>query len=260
MIELLLTPVLAGLGLCLLSGPLGCFIVWRRGAYFGETIAHVSLMGIALAVLTNTDFVVVNLILCVLAAGVLTFLSQKGALSQDTVLGIIAQGSLALGLIFLGSASFQRIDLLSLLMGDILTSTWADVLAIYLCVALIAITLYVFWRQLVLLAVDSDLARAEGLRVSALQYLQNFVFAIFIAIAVKIVGVLLISALLVIPAAAARPWSKSPDQMALISSFIAVVSLIGGFFFSYRFDLPASPTVVCSALFLFFCSLIPHRH
>lgn len=256
MIELLLAPVLAGAMLALVSGPMGCFVVWGRMAYFGDTLAHAALLGIALALLLGWHPLVGVLLLGALLALALARLQRQHSLTSDTVLGIFAHAALALGLVLISLTSGLRLDLHSLLFGDLLAVQLRDLLWIALLTLIIAVTLWRSWRALLILTISPDLAQAEGLPVLRLRTLQLVLLASLVAIGLQVVGALLMTALLIIPAAAARRWAQTPEQMAGFASLIGLLSVLVGMLLSWGLDTPTGPSIVVSATVFFLGSLL----
>jgi zinc transport system permease protein len=249
--------IVAGIGLALTTGPLGCFIIWRRMAYFGDTMAHSALLGVALSLLFNLNIIVA---VFVVAAGVsllLLALQRTGSLSADSLLGILSHASLSVGLVILAFMTWVRIDLVSFLFGDILAVGEGDIDIIWGGGILVLLALAYLWRPLVAATVSEDLAEAEGLNPKRARLVFMLLLALVIAIAMKIVGILLITSLLIIPAAAARRFSASPEVMAVLSSVIGVVAVVGGLYGSLAFDTPSGPSIVVAALVLFVLSLVP---
>lgn len=255
MTDFLLYALLAGLGVALVAGPLGCFVVWRRMAYFGDTLAHSALLGVALGVLLQVNLnITVTAVPLVMALG-LVMLEQRGFLSLDTLLGILSHSALAAGLVVISLLSDVRVDLMSLLFGDLLSVTIGDLWVIYGVAALVLILLGTLWKQLINITVDPELAAVEGTNVALVRTALMLITALVIAIAMKIVGVLLITALLIIPAATARRISHTPEQMAFAASAIAMLTVIMGLALSWHTDAPAGPSVVLCAALLFTLSL-----
>ncbi|KZL09425.1 High-affinity zinc uptake system membrane protein ZnuB [Pseudovibrio axinellae] len=253
--DFVVRAMLAGIGLALVSGPLGCFVVWRRMAYFGDTMSHSALLGVALAFLLN-----INLMLGVLAVTIsvslfLLILQKRGSLSTDALLGLLSHSALALGMVLIAFMSTVRFDLLSLLFGDILAVGKVDIITIYATAAVILGLMYFLWRPLLASTVNRELAEAEGYNPDLTQLVFMVMMAAVIAIAMKIVGVLLITALLIIPAATARWFAKTPEQMAIASSIIGVVSVVLGLEGSLQFDSASGPSIVVASLCLFVLSL-----
>lgn len=244
----------AGLGLTLISGPLGVYVVWMRMAYFGDTLAHSALLGVALGLLLDINLQLSVLLLAVVVAVALLGLQQRSRLATDTLLGILSHGSLAIGLVAISFRDDIRIDLLAYLFGDILAVSTHDVLRIWAGAVVGLALLTWLWRPLLNLCVHPELAEVDGVRVARIRLVFMLLVAIVIAVAMKIVGVLLITALLIIPAAAARPFSTDPEHMAVGASLIGALSVAGGLLASLYLDTPAGPSIVTAAALLFVVS------
>lgn len=260
MIDFLLYALLVGLGIAVIAGPLGAFAVWRRMSYFGDTLAHSALIGVALGLFLNVNVTLAIVFVSGLIAVILVALENAKALSTDTLLGVLSHGSLALGLICVSLYSDGRINLYGYLFGDFLTVTAQEVLLIYAAIAVILTTLIVLWKPLIMLAIDEDLAHVEGHNVNMLKVILMLMIAGLIALAMKIVGVMLITALLIIPAATARRFTPSPEGMALLASILGMLAVALGLYGSFLWDIPAGPSVVMAALVLFiFANLVQHK-
>ncbi len=251
MADFLIYALLVGLGIAIIAGPLGAFAVWRRMSYFGDTLAHSALIGVALGLFLNVHVTLAIVFVSGLIAIILVTLENANALSTDTLLGVLSHGSLALGLICVSVYSDGRINLYGYLFGDFLTVTANEVMIIYGAIALILCALIAFWKPLVMLAIDEDLARVEGHNINMLKIILMLMIACLIALAMKIVGVMLITALLIIPAATARRFTPSPEGMALLASILGMISVVLGLYASFIWDVPAGPAVVMAALTLF---------
>lgn len=247
--------LIAGIGLAMVSGPLGCFVIWRRMAYFGDTMAHSALLGVALALMLGINVTIGVFAIAALVAGALILLQRQQSLSTDTLLGILSHSTLAVGLVLVGFLSSVRIDLMGFLFGDILSVSRVDIAIIYGGGAVLIGLLVWFWRPLLAATVSPDLAEAEGQRPEAMRMLIMVLMACVIAIAMKIVGVLLITSLFIIPAATARRLSSTPEQMGVISAGLGMAAVVGGLFASRYWDTPSGPSVVVAALVFFLVSL-----
>lgn len=250
--ELLLAPLLGGIGVALITGPLGCFLVWRRMAYFGDTLSHSALLGVALGYALEVNINITVVVVCLSIALILVALQQQRYIASDTLLGILAHSSLALGLVVVSLLHDSRLNLSAFLFGDLLTITTEDVLAIYLGSAAALAVLVCLWRPLLAITLDENLAQVEGIRVFWVRLTLMAVIALVIATSMKIVGVLLITALMIIPAASARPWARSPEGMAIRASLLGIIAISGGLILAYVFDTSLGPTIVvcCAVLFL----------
>lgn len=254
MIDLLLPPLLAGLALAAVSGPLGCFLAWRRMAYFGDTLAHGALLGIALGAALQWAPLPGVLLVCVLVALGLHLLSGRRDLGSDTLLGVLAHGSLAFGIIAVAAIGGLRADLLSMLFGDLLAVDAGDATRIVLGTLVVLVLLALGWRPLLAVTVDEDLARIEGVRVGAVKFLLAVALALVVALSMQVVGLLLVTALLIVPAAAARPFARNPLPMTLVAAGIGMACVPGGLAASWWLDLPAGPSVVAMAVLVFLAS------
>lgn len=248
--------LLAGGGLALVSGPLGCFVVWRRMAFIGATMAHSALLGVALSLLFGFNMTVGVFAVALLVALALLVLQRRVNLSTDALLGILAHSSLAVGLVLVAFITWVRIDLMSFLFGDILAVSATDIAVIYVGGALILLVMTIFWRPLMAATVSAELAEAEGHNPEAMRILLMVLMASVIAIAMKLVGVLLITSLLIIPPAIARRFSTTPERMAVLSALFGGLSVIGGLYASRYWDTPSGPSIVVAALALFIVTLI----
>lgn len=252
--------ILAGVGLALTTGPLGCFIIWRRMAYFGDTIAHSALLGVALSLLFELNLTLAVFAVAALVSVLLLFLQKRQALSADALLGILSHATLAIGLVMVAFMSWVRIDLIAFLFGDILAVSTTDIALIWGGGLFVLAAIAWLWRPLLAATVNAELAEAEGLRPERARLFFMLLMAVVIAIAMKIVGIMLITSLLIIPAAAARRFSVTPEIMAVLASLIGAVAVVGGLFGSLTYDTPSGPSIVVAALILFILSLLPRRH
>ncbi|MCC6075657.1 zinc ABC transporter permease subunit ZnuB [Pseudomonas sp. GCM10022188] len=258
--DFLLNALLAGLALALVAGPLGSFVVWRRMAYFGDTLAHAALLGVALGFLLDVSPTLAVTVGCIILAVLLVVLQQRQPLAADTLLGILAHSTLSLGLVTVSFLDAVRVDLMAYLFGDLLAVGTGDLAWIVAGSALVLGVLAWLWRPLLALTVHEELARVEGLPVGALRLALMLLIAVVIAVAMKIVGVLLITSLLIIPAASAQRHAKSPEQMAAGASLTGLVAVCAGLALSWYQDTPAGPSIVVSAAALFLLSfLLPRR-
>lgn len=249
--DFVLYALAAGISLALIAGPLGSFIVWRRMSYFGDTLAHSALLGIALGLISGSNPQLSIIISCLLFAFILTILDRRPSVSTDALLGILAHSSLALGVVVLALADSVRVDLEAYLFGALLTIGNADLIWILLVVALVSIVLFWFWNDFVSITVHAEIAEIEGANVNRLNLILVMLIALTIAVSMKIVGVLLITSLLIIPPAAARSMATTPEQMAVKASLIGVVSVILGLVSAFYFDVPVGPSIVVVATLIF---------
>ena len=247
----------AGIGLAFITGPLGCFIVWRRLSYFGDTIAHTALLGVVIAYALDFNIIIAVFVVSCLLALSLLFLQRRTNLPDDALLGLLAHSVLAIGLVLLGILSFIRIDLMGLLFGDILSVNVTDLLFVWIGGGIVLIVLILIWRPLFAGTVNLELAKAEGLNPDLANAIFTLLIASVIAISIKIVGILLITGLLIIPASASRNLSSTPIQMVIISSIIGVASVVLGIQTSMIWNTPTGPTILTITLGVFILTLLP---
>lgn len=255
--DFFIRAIVAGAGLALTVGPAGCFVVWRRMAYFGDTMAHSALLGVALSLMFDINLTISVFVVAALVSLVLLLLQRLRALSADALLGILSHSTLAIGLVLVAFMSWVRIDLVAFLFGDILAVTNEDIMLIWGGGILVIFAMIKLWRPLLASTVNEELAEAEGLNPALARLLFMLLMALVIAISMKIVGIMLTTSLLIIPAATARRFSGSPELMAVLASFIGVIAVCGGLFGSLHFDTPSGPSIVVAALVLFLLSLLP---
>ena len=259
MADFLFYALLAGLALAIVAGPLGSFVVWRRMAYFGDTLSHAALLGVAMGFLLDVSPTIAVTVGCLLLAVLLVTLQQRQPLASDTLLGILAPSTLSLGLVVLSFMHEVRIDLMAYLFGDLLAISPNDLMWIMGGSAVVLALLVALWRPLLAITVHEELATVEGLPVAALRMTLMLLIAIVIAVAMKIVGVLLITSLLIIPGAAAQRHARSPEQMALGASLLGMLAVCGGLALSWFKDTPAGPSIVVCAAALFLLSFVLPR-
>ena len=259
--DFLLYALIAGLTLALVAGPLGSLVVWRRMAYFGDTLSHAALLGVAIGLMLDVSPTLAVVVGCILLALLLVTLQQRQPLASDTLLGILAYSTLSLGLVALSFMQDVRIDLMSYLFGDLLAVGPQDLLWIVGGSAVVLAALAWLWRPLLAITVHEELAKVEGLPVAAIRLALMLLIAVVIAVAMKIVGVLLITSLLIIPAAAAQRHARTPEQMAIGASVVGLIAVCAGLAMSWYLDSPAGPSIVVCAAALFLISLaLPKRH
>ncbi|SEL17155.1 metal ABC transporter permease [Pacificibacter marinus] len=248
--DFMIRATLAGLGVVMAAAPLGCFVVWRRMAYFGDATAHASILGVALALAFNVSIFGGVLSVALIMALTVSALGGRGY-AMDTLLGVMAHSSLAFGLVAVSLIDGVRIDLMAYLFGDILAVGRMDLLVIWGGAALVLLLLLTRWSALLTATLNPDLASAAGISPRREQLILSLALAMVVAVAIKVVGVLLIAAMLLIPAAAARPFARTPERMAVLAVGIGMVSVLAGIQLAFHFDTPTGPTIVCVAAVLF---------
>ena len=246
----------AGLGIAIVTGPLGCFVIWRRLSYFGDTLAHSALLGVTLAYTLEFNIALSVFIISSLIALILIQLQKRTNLPGDALLGLLAHSSLAVGLVVIGFLTFIRFDVMGLLFGDILAVTVDDLLIIWIGGPLILLILKLIWKPLFASTVNYELAEAEGLNPDRAKAIFTILMAGIIAISIKMVGLLLITGMLIIPAAMARNISSSPQSMVIYSILGGLLSVVLGLFTSLEFNTSSGPSIIAASLFLFILSLL----
>ena len=224
-------------------------------SYYGESIAHSSLLGVGLGILLGTGINFGVIIICLLFGILFLWLQQSKILSTDTLLGVLAHLALSIGIIVI-SLNRIKIDIEAFLFGDILTVSSSDLWIMYLGVGITILLILINWSSLLLVTIDEDLARAEGINPIYINLLLTIVLTIVVAVSLQIIGLLLITAMLIIPAATSRRLANSPRQMALIATLVGVISVISGIFLSVELDAPSGPSIVVISAILFFLSYL----
>lgn len=248
--DFLIRAALAGLGVAVCAAPLGCFVVWRRMAYFGEATAHAAILGVALALAFTLPMLPAVLVAALIMALTVSALTGRGY-AMDTVLGVLAHTALAAGLVCVSFLSSIRLDLYGFLFGDILAVSKSDLAVIWGGALFVMVMTWWRWSALLTATLNPDLARASGIDPRREELGLTLALAIVVAVAIKVVGVLLIAALLVVPAAAARPLTRTPEGMAIWAGVLGATSALGGLWAAYWFDTPTGPSIVCTAALLF---------
>ena len=249
--------LLGGIGVAIVAGPVGCFIIWRRLAYFGDTLSHSALLGVAMALLLELNITLSVFFISLIVSLLLLLLQKRASLSSDALLGLLAHATLAVGLVVLAFMTWVRVDLMGFLFGDILAVTTNDLAIIWFGGMVVLIGLSFIWRRLFAATVNYELAKAEGAKPDFTNIVFMVLVAGVIAVSMKLVGVLLITALLIIPAATARRFSTSPEHMAIIAAAIGALSVVVGLNGSLKWDTPAGPSIVVAALAGFIISVLP---
>ena len=254
--DFFIRALVAGIGIAFIAGPLGCFVVWRRLSYFGDTLAHSALLGVTIAYSLEFNIAVSIFLISSVIALILIKLQKETNLPSDALLGLLAHSSLAVGLVVIGFLTFIRFDIMGLLFGDILAVNKKDLMTIWVGGALILLVLRLIWRSLFASTVNYELAQAEGLNPDRAKAVFTILLAAIIAISIKLVGVLLITGMLIIPTAMARNLSDNPKKMVIFSIIGGLLSVLIGLFSSLEFNTPSGPSIIVAALVLFIISLL----
>lgn len=260
MFDILLPAWLAGFLLTFITAPLGAFVVWRKMAYFGDTLSHSALLGVALGIFLQINPYIAVIVMTIILALGLVWLEQHSNHSVDTLLGIIAHTSLSLGVLTIALLNNVRVDLMGYLFGDLLAIHYDDVGIIGAGVLLIGTIIFFFWQRFLSITISPELAQIEGLNVSRLRLLLMLLTAMTIALSMKFVGALIITSLLIIPAATARRFARTPEQMVMYAMGFGWLSVSGGLLLSATKDTPAGPSVVVCAGLFFLITLLKKTH
>ena len=255
--DFFIRALIAGVGIAIIAGPLGCLVIWRRLSYFGDTLSHSALLGVTLAYAFSTNITLSVFIISSIVAILLINLQKRTKLAGDSLLGLLAHSTLAIGLVLIGFLSSIRFDLMGLLFGDILAVTTEDIALVWIGGIIILGVLYFIWKSLFSATVNYDLAAAEGMRPEISNLIFTLLLAGVIALSIKMIGALLITGLLLIPAAIARNLSNSPKQMIIIAILAGIASVVLGLFTSLELNTSSGPSIVVVSLALFILSLIP---
>ncbi len=243
-------PVLAAIGLALATGPLGAFVIWRRMAYFGDATAHASILGVALAVAGILPLYLAVFLVALIMALIVSALHGRGH-TMDATLGVMAYAGLSLGMVAVSFTAQPEVELHDFLFGDIMRVTSTDLWVIWGGVLVVLAGLVWRWAPLLTSTLNEDLAVASGLKPRREQLVLTLALAVVVAVAIKVVGALLIGAMLIIPAAAARGVSRTPEGMVIVAVLIGAVASVCGLMASVQWSTPAGPSIVVAASLAF---------
>ena len=255
MTDFIIKALLAGIGISIISGPIGSLMIWQRMSYFGDTLAHATLLGVSIATILNINIYYGLILNCVLIAIILTIVSNNKKFTNDTILSILSHSILALGLVSATLLQNTRIDLLGYLCGDILSVTNLDLIWIFSIDLIVLGCLMFLWDKLVFITINKELALVNGIPEAQIRWIFILLVALIFAVSIRLVGVLLINALLIIPCSIAKVWAKSPKQMAVLGSIFGCLTIILGIIGSALWDIPTGPAIVLSATILFLFNL-----
>jgi zinc transport system permease protein len=254
--DFIIRALIAGLILAAVVGPLGCFVVWRRMAYFGDSLSHSALLGIALGILTGMGATAGSFIVCFGFAALLLWLQRFRILATDTLLGILAHSALSTGIVAISFIHHARVDIYAYLFGDILTINTTDLYWMGGGALIIVAVLVRHWTPLLLMTIHEDLAKAEGVRTTKEHFILVCLMTVMVAVSIRMVGIMLITSLLIIPAASARHVSHSPESMAVHAALFGALSVIIGITSSVHWNTPTGPTIVCCNAVIFMCIFV----
>ena len=253
--DFLLRSIFAGLIMVTIAAPMGCLMVWQRLAFLSDTLGHAAVLGVGVGLMLQLLPIVGVLAVALLIVFSLSRVSSFNSALSETTLAIISHTGLAGGIILVGLLPAGRVNLEAILFGDLLATTPADLLSLLLTTLLLLVLLAYHWRGFVALSVSREIAQAEGIEVRKLQFLMYAMIALLVAVMMKVMGVLLIAAMLVIPTTSARLFSRSPEQMVLISALYGIGALAGGIASSFHFDWQTGPAIVVNATVLLLLTL-----
>ncbi|XCE18450.1 iron chelate uptake ABC transporter family permease subunit [Candidatus Liberibacter asiaticus] len=252
--EFFIRALFSGIGIVLSTGPLGCFIIWQRIAYFGDTIAHSALLGVALSLIFQLPLTICIFMIATLTSLVLLQIQKNEALSSDAILGVITHSTISLALVILSFMKWVNTDLTSFLFGDILAVNTTDILLIWGIGFLNIMILFKIWNPLLATTVNYELAKAEGMQPEKIKLIFIMITSLMISVSIKFIGITLITSLLILPTVTARRFSTSPENMAILATIIGILGIIIGLYGSLIFDTPSGPSIIITSLFLFILS------
>jgi len=257
--DFLVRSVIAGLIMVAIAAPMGCLMVWQRLAFLSDTLGHAAVMGVGLGLLLEVTPVFGVLAVALLIVFSLNRVNTFNSALSETTLAIISHTGLAGGIILVGLLPAQAVNLEAILFGDLLATTSADLIRLLITTVVLLLLLLHHWRSFVAVSVSREIAQAEGIEVRKVQLLMYIMIALLVAVMMKVMGVLLIAAMLVIPTTSARLFSRSPEQMVAVSALYGLGALAGGITSSFHFDWQTGPAIVVSATMLLLITLAMTR-
>lgn len=258
MIQLILPALIAGFFIAFLSAPLGAFVIWRKMAYFGDTLSHATLLGVVLGLALNWNLMASTIIFIIVLAVILILLESQQKIAIDTLLGILAHGALSIGIVMMYFIGFQANFVESYLVGDILSISYSDLYFIVPMSIIIGIMIFLNWHSFLYITINPELAQTQGINIQRSKLIFTLLLALTIGMAFKFIGALVITALLIIPVAIARFFARTPEQMAIIAIIISLCLIVLGFIFSALYNTPSGPTIVALCTLLFFITFTLH--
>lgn len=247
----ILNAILAGVGIALITGLLGCFVVWKKMAYFGDSLSHSAVLGIGVGLYLGINYNISIIFIILIFALLLSYLQNRSSFSNDTLLGILAHGSLSIGIIFISMSKNTNFNLEAILFGDILVVSKLEIYSIYLIAILVYVLIICNWKSLLLNIINKDLAKSQNINNFKMDLILTSLMALVIAVSIQIIGVLLIISMLIIPASTAKQLVNNPRNMVIISTIIAILTLLAGILLSYNFDIPSGPAIIMVNFVLF---------
>jgi zinc transport system permease protein len=255
--DFMIYALICGIGIAMSMCPIGCVVLWKRMTFLGDAIAHSATLGVVLGIVLSINTSYTILLVSILFVLAIIYLKKKH--TNDTLIAIFSHSFLAIGLLIISIVRYIRIDIMSYLFGDLLMVDLTDIIVICILTVFILLWLYYRWKLLLSAAINEDMAIVEGINTKTLELEFMLIMAVLISLSIKIVGILLISSMLVIPAATARNLSHTPKQMMVYSAIFGVIAVISGILISAFFDTPSGPAIVISAGCVFVGSLFSKK-
>lgn len=250
---------IAGAMLSVVLAVVSFFVVLRRLSFIGVGVAHSAFGGVALGALLGISPTITAVAFAVAVSNAIGFISRRGNLSADTAIGIFFSLAMALGVIFIGLSRQYNIDLFGYLFGNILAITRQDLVSIAVLGSLVLFSTFLLFKELLFVAFDREVAFVSGMSVTFLDHFLLSILALSVVISIKIVGIILVSALLVIPGAAALQITSRYSWMIAASIAVALTATLGGLFISYYADIASGATIVTLAAVIFFGAFLIGR-
>ncbi|KGB27380.1 membrane protein [Candidatus Liberibacter solanacearum] len=254
--EFFIRALFAGIGIILSTGPLGCFIVWQRMTYFGDTIAHSALLGVAFSLMLNLPLPLCIFMVAALTSIILLQIQKSEFIASDAILGVITHSTISISLIMLSFMTWVNTDLTSFLFGDILAVNTNDIIIIWSAGILNIVILIKIWKSLLATTVNYELAKAEGMQPEKVKLIFTMITALMISISIKFIGITLITSLLILPTVTARRFATSPENMVILTTVIGILGVILGLYGSLIFDTPSGPSIIITSLIFFILSFL----
>ncbi|RPD37767.1 hypothetical protein C0030_000760 [Candidatus Liberibacter solanacearum] len=254
--EFFIRALFAGIGIILSTGPLGCFIVWQRMTYFGDTIAHSALLGVAFSLMLNLPLPLCIFMVSALTSIILLQIQKSEFIASDAILGVITHSTISISLIMLSFMTWVNTDLTSFLFGDILAVNTNDIIIIWSAGILNIVILIKIWKSLLATTVNYELAKAEGMQPEKVKLIFTMITALMISISIKFIGITLITSLLILPTVTARRFATSPENMVILTTVIGILGVILGLYGSLIFDTPSGPSIIITSLIFFILSFL----
>jgi zinc transport system permease protein len=246
--DLWIFPLVGGILLAIMAAPLGCLMVWKRVAFFSDTLAHALLLGVALHFLVQLPLLLSLAGTAVLFSTLLALIYRRKQIPPDSFLVLLSQGGLALSILLMNFADLSSVELLIYLLGDILILQGTDLLWMLGATFLVSATLWKLWPLCLSMIAHEDLAAIEGVPVTRIQLLLFILMGFFMALSLKFTGALLLSTFLIAPPLSARSFAKTPEQMVGGAIVVGILSTCLGLICSFTLNLPTGPSIVLCLL------------